>query len=90
MIGYDREELSELIPWDAHPVHEMPRVEEVSDCLQRGECVSANAIQVVCKDRSIFLANIKTSMLEMDGRPDRRLSLLARKAGSTCTIDIDR
>jgi PAS domain S-box-containing protein len=69
MLGYDREELFELIPSDVHPAHEMPRVEEVFTSLQRGESVSAYAIQVVCKDRSIFYANIETSMLEMDGRP---------------------
>ena len=69
MLGYDRDELYALIPADVHPPEDLPRVNANFASLLRGESVSAIGIKVIRKDRSIFLANIETSMLEMDGRP---------------------
>ena len=69
MIGYDRDEAYSLSPAAIHPQHEIPRVATNRAKLLRGETSLVEEIQVIRKDRSMFLANVETSMLELDGRP---------------------
>ncbi|OHD82626.1 MAG: hypothetical protein A3J97_15490 [Spirochaetes bacterium RIFOXYC1_FULL_54_7] len=69
MLGYDRDEVYNLSPVEIHPPGEGPRIAENSARLLRGEPGLVSEIQVIRKDHSIFLANIETSLLELDGRP---------------------
>jgi PAS domain S-box-containing protein len=69
MLGYDRDEVYTLGPADIHPQHEIPLIATNSARLMGGEPSLVEGIQVIRKDHSIFLANIETRLLEMDGRP---------------------
>jgi PAS domain S-box-containing protein len=69
MLGYDKPEVYALSPADIHPAHEVSRIVANSAKLLQGEPSLVKEIQVIRKDRSFFLADIETRLLEMDGRP---------------------
>jgi PAS domain S-box-containing protein len=69
MLGYEKDEVYALRPEDIHPPHEGVRIAENSASLLRGEATVIRGIQVIRKDRSVFLADIETNRLEMDGKP---------------------
>ena len=69
MLGYDRDEVYALSAVNIHPPHEAPRIAENCTRLLGGEFTLVSEIEVIRKDGSVFLANIETSMLELDGKP---------------------
>jgi PAS domain S-box-containing protein len=69
MLGCEKAEVYALRPEDIHPSQEGIRIAENSARLLRGESSVVKGIQVIRKDRSVFLADVETSILEMDGKP---------------------
>ena len=68
MLGYSREEFSTLSVPDIHPVREHASVMAEFEKMLSGESVFVRDLPVLCKDGRIFFADIKSSLLNLDGR----------------------
>ena len=68
MLGYSREEIERLSVADIHPPDRLEYVSTEFEKQLRGETILARDIQVTRKDGSVFLADVNSSPLELDGR----------------------
>jgi PAS domain S-box-containing protein len=68
MVGYTREELLTLDVTDLHPAEHLPNVLEQYDRQRRGEIVLASDLPVLCKDGSVFFADVNSTPVVLNGR----------------------
>jgi PAS domain S-box-containing protein len=68
MLGYSREEIERLSVADIHPPDRLEYVSAEFEKQLRGEPILARDIPVTRKDGSVFLADVNSSPLELDGR----------------------
>jgi len=68
MLGYSREEIERLSVADIHPPDRLEYVSAEFEKQLRGETILACDIPVTRKDGSVFLADVNSSPLELDGR----------------------
>ncbi len=68
MLGYTHDELLTMEMSDIHPAADFPVVAEQFERLARGEASLAADIPMLCRDGSVFYADIKTSPLQLGGR----------------------
>ena len=68
MLGYDADTLLTLGVADIHPAADLPEVIAAFDRQSRGEIQLAANLPVLRKDGSVFLADIGSARLEVDGR----------------------
>jgi PAS domain S-box-containing protein len=69
MLGYDRSELLRLGVKDIHPEENFRYVAEQIERQIRCEILVATDIPVMRRDGSVFLADINSTPVEIDGRP---------------------
>ncbi|MFW6369443.1 MAG: PAS domain-containing protein [Myxococcota bacterium] len=76
MLGYDEGECLALQVEDLHPDGELPRAREELEKMVRGESSIASDVLIERKDGSMFPADFRGALIELDGR---RRSVKARK-----------
>ena len=69
MLGYSQEEIERLSVADIHPADRLEQAISEFEKMLRGAAVLAYDIPVKRKDGSVFLADIVSSPLELDGHP---------------------
>ncbi len=69
MLGYSAKELGDLSVADIHPPNDLPRVFEYFEKQARRELVLAPEIPMLRKDGSVFLADITSSPVRVQGEP---------------------
>ena len=69
MLGYSQEEIERLSVADIHPADRLEQAISEFEKMLGGETVLAYDIPVKRKDGSVFLADIVSSPLELDGHP---------------------
>ena len=69
MLGYTRTELLSLDLRGVHPQESIPHVVEEFGRQARGEIALATDIPVKRKDGSVFLADVNSTLVEIEGRP---------------------
>ena len=68
MLGYSQEQLRTLTPADLHPPAEVERVMAEFGKAARGEIQTSSEIPIRRRDGSTFLAEIRNTFIELDGR----------------------
>lgn len=68
MLGYSRDELLQLTPVDLHPPQELERVQTEFARMTETPYGRVDDIPVVCKDGSLFWAEIRSSHVVLEGQ----------------------
>lgn len=69
MLGYSKDELSDVSVYDIHPEGILPEIEELFCKLLHSEIEIAKDIPVLTKNGSLFYADISATPVQFNGRP---------------------
>jgi PAS domain S-box-containing protein len=68
-LGYDEEEMKDVMPAQLHPSDMMPKIAEHFQAAVRGEVTRFEAMPFLCKDGSVVYADVVSSRISYNGRP---------------------